>query len=234
MILRPHQIYLLRMTGRATLANGGGGGGSSSSSQATNTTTSLVNKVSSTDSRSVASEHAIALGGANDSVTQNSTTNNTDSSVKVDGSNRSTNFSSMSNSGNTYKDSGNSSFSSSSTTNVTTTDFGSVQASIDAMKTTARAAVGLSGDVAGSAIGALTHQSDNTMGLIDNLFQFAKTSSANSQGTAMQALGLADNATAMATMSDSNTAAMADKDKKHMEYMVAAGGALLAILILKK
>lgn len=216
MILRPQQIYLLRMSGRATLANGGG---SSSSSQATNTTTSLVNKVSSSDARSVASDHAIALGGANDTVTQNTWT--TDASTKVDASNKSMNY--ALDSGNTYKDSGNTTY----TSMTTTTDFGAVQSSIEAMKATAKGAIGLSGDVAGSAIGAMTHQSDNTLGLIGNLFEFAKSSSANSQGTAMQALGLANNATAAATSADS-------ADKKTMKYMLMAGGVLVAILILKK
>jgi hypothetical protein len=215
MIFRPQQIYLLRMTGRATLANGGGGGGHTESNQATNTTTSLKNEVSSVDSRSVASDHAIALGGNGNSVTQNTT--NTDSSTK--------NYTSMSDSGNSYANSGNTSYSSS--TSITTTDFGSVQASIDAMKATAKAAIGLSGDVAGDAIGALTHQSDNTLGLIGDLFQFAKSSSANSQGTAMEALGLANNATAQATKA-------ATDDKKHMNYALIGGGVLLALLILKK
>ncbi len=211
------------MTGRASLANLGGGGGSSSSSQATNTTESLVNTVTSTDSRSVASDHAIALGGANDSVTQNSTTNNTDNSVKVDNSNKSTNFTSMANSGNTATNSGNTTF----TSSTTVTDFGSVQKALDAMQATSKGAFGLSGDVAHDAIGALTHQSDNSMALIGDLFQFAKSSSANSQGTAMDALGIAGHATEAVQ-------SQAADNKKQMQYLMIGGGVLLAILILKK
>lgn len=217
MILRPQQIHLLRMTGRRHLANMGGGGGSTSSQQSTDTSTQLTNNVTSTDSRAVASNGAIALGGAGASamLTNNNTTSN-----KND-------FTSLDHSGNVNTDSGNSSTSFSSSTTNTVTDFGSVQAALNGMKATAHEAIGLSGDVAGDAIGALTHQSDNSMNLIGDLFNFASASSANSQSTAMHALGLADNTTADATKAASD-------DKKHLTYALLAGGVMVAILILKK
>jgi hypothetical protein len=216
-IYRPQEIYALRLTGRATLANGGG---KTSSSQATNTTSSLTNTVSSTDSRSVASDEAIALGGDGNTVVKN-----TNTSVNTSNTDNST-ASFMSNSGNSYADSGNVSYSSSNSY-TTTTDFGSVQASIDAMKATASAALGLGGDVSSDAISALSHQSDSTMALIADMFSMAKATGANSQGTAMQAIGLANNATAQATEAAGN-------DAKHMRYVMIGGGVLLAILILKK
>ncbi|MES2163354.1 MAG: hypothetical protein V4476_19545 [Pseudomonadota bacterium] len=254
MILRPHQIYLLRITGRATIANGGGGGGSSSSQQATDTTSNLTNNVSSNDTRSVASDAAIALGGANDSVTQNSSTSNTatnsgntsTSTAFASNSGNTTNTSTAfaSNSGNTSSvansgnktdtNSGNSSNTSNLTLTTTTTDFGSVQAALDAMKSTAGMAVGLSGSVAGNAISALSHQSDNSLGMVKDLFNFASASSANSQGTAMQALGLANNSTAAANLASSDVASQAAKDKKMLMYGLAAAGVVLAFVALKK
>jgi hypothetical protein len=225
MILRPQQIYLLRMSGRTTLANGGGGGGSSSSTQKTDTTSNLTNNVTSTDSRSVASDSAIALGGANDSVTQNSSTSNSYSNS----GNTSTSTAFASNSNNTNTNSGNTT----SSINYTTTDFGSVQSALDAMKTTAGLAVGLSGSVAGDAISALTHQSDNSLGMVKDLFNFAAASSANSQGTAMQALGLANNSTAAANLASSDVASQAAKDK-NADVRAGAAGVVLAFVALKK
>lgn len=234
MILRPHQIYLLRMTGRTTLANGGGGGGSSSSQQQTDTTSNLTNNVTSNDTRSVASDAAIALGGANDTVTQNSTTsntaNNSGNTSTAFTSNTSSSNAFTSNSGNTNTNSGNTT----SSINYTTTDFGSVQHALDSMKTTAGMAIGVSGSVAGDAIGALTHQSDNSMKLVGDLFNFAAASSANSQGTAMQALGLANNSTAAANLASSDVQSQAAKDKKMMMYALAAAGVALAFIALKK
>lgn len=217
MILRPQQIHLLRLGHPVTPANGGG---SSSSQQATNTSTKLTNNVSSTDSRSVASDHAIALGGAGDSVVQNSSTANTTSN-----SGNTTSSSGNANSGNT---------SFSSTTVNTVTDFGSVQAALDGMKTTASRAMGVSGDMAGTALAALSDQSANTMTLLGNIFQYAQASSANSQGTAMQALGMANNSSMAANLASSDEASHAYTSSKKLTQMMIAAGVLIAVLIFRK
>jgi hypothetical protein len=92
----------------------------------------------------------------------------------------------------------------------------------------------MSGDVAHDSLAVLSDQSANVMSLLGNVFDYAKTSSANSQGTAMQALGLASNSTAEASLSASDQAASADKSKKQMIEMAAGFGALVVIYFMFK
>ena len=252
MILSPQALRRYKQQG--TRHYMGGGGGSSSSQQSTDTSTQLTNNVTSTDSRSVASDHAIALGGTGDSVTQNTsnaasyadsgntTTNfksgsdntSTTNFASTDSHDASTAFASNVGNTNTNTNSGNTSTAFSSTTNNTVSDFGSVQAALNGMQTTASQAMGITGNIAGNAVTALSMQSANTMGLMGDMFKFASASGANSQGTAMQALGLANNATAQANLASSDSAANAAKDKKMMEYALVAGAVLLVFLTMKK
>ena len=214
---------LIRLGLNPTMANGGGHGGSSSSNQTTNTSTQLTNQVTSTDTRSVASDHAVALGGSGNSVLQNTTTLNSLTN------NSGGNSSSVENSGNTSSsiaDSGNTS-SSTSTVN-TTTDFGAVQASINGMKSTASQAMTDSATITAQAINGLNEQSQASGNLMSELFTANSTSSANSQGTAMQALGLANNQTAAATAAVSG----AEKSKNQLIYLGAI--TIVAIIYLLK
>ncbi|MFA9273409.1 MAG: hypothetical protein ACEQSE_00925 [Candidatus Aquirickettsiella gammari] len=245
MILRPQQIFLLRMGLNKTMANGGGGG-STSSQQATSTSTQLTNDTVNTDRRSVASDQAIALGGDGNMVfkTSNSSADNSVENSFTDNSqkNTSNSFSDASvrlnTNTNTFSDSSekntntvnsfeDNSIRTSTVTN-TTSDFGAISAGMAGMRSTAERAMSDSSAVTLLALNGLTEQSRMAGGVLDRLFTTVGASSANSQGTAMQTLGLANNAIAQAS------AAVTGADKKQEKMLFIIGGVVGLIFLLKK
>lgn len=236
MILRPAQIHLMRLGLPVIPANMGGGGGTTQSQQTTDTSSYLTNNVRTTDSRSVASNGAIALGGAGDTVLSTTSTANTTNNSLANSNNTSNgNTSVVSNSGNTstvtnkLNNSGNTT--NTTYTTVTSTDYGAVNSALANMQTTASQAIGVSGKVASDALGDLNLQSANTIGLLSGLFTNASTSSANSQGNAMQALGMANNTTAQAT---SAISASQSAETKTTQMAMLFGVIVVAALIFKK
>lgn len=249
MILRPQQIFLIRMGQNKTMANGGGGG-STSSQQATSTSTALTNDVTNTDRRSVASDQAIALGGDGNTVFKSSVSNadnsvansftdnsqkNTsnafsDASVRL--STNTNSFSDASENNTNSKNTNNNAFTDNSvrtsTVTNTTSDFGSISASLAGMRSTASQAMSDSSAVTMTALTGLNEQSRMTGSVLDRLFTTVGASSANSQGTAMQTLGLANNAIAKASE------AVTGADKKQEKMMYIIGGVVAVIFLLKK
>lgn len=108
MILRPAQIYLLRLGRPVVPANFGGDSDSDSS---TNTTNQTTNWATSIDKRSVASDAAVSLTGNGNAVDRSTSTANSGNTTTTsitemfDKSNRSTNFADSSNRSTNFADS---------------------------------------------------------------------------------------------------------------------------------
>lgn len=186
-ILRPQEIYLMRMTGRSTICNLGGSSKSDSSTRTDNTTN---NDVKSTDMRNVASDAAVAISGSNNNIDR-STSNLTSF---VDNSNRSslTSFvdTSIKDSSTKFTDNSDRSV----TTINTNTDYGSVNGSLSlAGKMTDKAfdtaALGISG-----AIDVLKLESSNNLKAVSLAFDSAKGQSALANQSSAAVMGFASEA----------------------------------------
>lgn len=184
-------------------------GGDSKSDSSTQTTTNTQNWVTSEDKRIVASDAAIGISGAGNTVnrTQNDTTNFTDNSAT---------------------DSGNSTSFSSSTT---VTDFGSVTAAIGGMGKMGEAVVGMSGNAIDGAIKSLDKTGVNQLAAMNAVFDFANKSSANSLTTANQVLGYAKD-----TIGQTSAAFADAKQGPEAKIMLAivGAGAVIAIAFAMK
>lgn len=206
MILRPEQIRLLGLGLPLIPANVGG---SSKSDSSTQTTTNTQNWVTSEDKRIVASDAAIGISGAGNTVnrTQNDTTNFTDNSATDSGN--STSFTSIS----------------------TTTDFGSVQAGITGIGNMGEAVVGMSGNAINGAIKSLNTTGENQLSAMNAVFDFATKQSVNSMTTANQVLGYAKE-----TIGKTNEAFADAKQGPEQKIMLAmiGAGAVIAIAFAMK
>lgn len=177
MILRPEQIKLLRLGMPATPANGGGSS-DSNSSQTSNTST--TNDISTADNRVVASDQAIALSGTGNSA------------VKV--SNTTTNFSDSSNKSTNFTDSSTKTTNTSTTNNISTTDYGSVAAALSGMGATASLAIDGANKSIGGAIDVLKLASSNSLDMLGTVLDFAAGSETNANNSYAKALGFAQQA----------------------------------------
>lgn len=176
-------------------------GGSSESDSHTDTTNNTTNNVSSADKRIVASDAAVAVSGNANTVNRNESTSFADSS------NRST------------------------TTNYTTTDFGSVVKAIDGIGQMGTQVTNLSRDAISGAIDSLNRTGNNQLDALHSVFDFAAKSSANSLTSANEALGFAKD-----TIAQSNAAFSEAKngpDKSIIMMLLGVVGVIGAAFVFK-
>jgi hypothetical protein len=226
MILRPDQLRLRRLTGRANPYNFGGDSESDSSTQTTNQTT---NNVQNNDKRNVASDSAVALSGDGNVVDRSSSsvtsfidsststtltqfTDNSDKSTKfTDSSDKSTKFTDNSQKNTTtstvFTDS-----SDRSVTNINT-DYGSINGSMTLAGSMTTKAFDVAGGALDGAIGVLKQSSADSLKSIAMAFDAASGASALSKANSAAVLGFANEAMkstadAMADAKDSGQSKM--------------------------
>jgi hypothetical protein len=215
MILRPDQLRLQRLTGRANPYNFGGDSDSDSSTQTTSNTT---NHVSNQDMRNVASDSAVALSGSNNSIDRSS------SSVTsfLDMSDRSqvTSFIDNSTKDSSTKFTDNSDRS----THTTVTDYGSVGGSLTLAGSMTTKAFDVAGLGINGAIETLKQQSSDSLKAIGMAFDSAKGQSATSAASSAAVLGFAGKAL------EATQSAMQDaKDGGQSKMVLAALGVIGAV-----
>lgn len=209
MIRNPRQIMLLRLG--ATLCNFGGDSDSDSS---TTTNTSTTNYVTSTDRRSVASDQAVSLTGDRNYVDR-STSNMTSF---FDASNRSTNFADSSNRSTNFSDS------SDHSTHITSTDYGSVGASLGLADHMSTQAYGVANNAVSGAIDTLKLQTSSGLDMVKSAFSLASGAAANSMQNSAQVLGFATKA-----LDESQQAFAQAKDGGQTKMVMYALGAVAVI-----
>lgn len=222
-ILRPAEIYLLRMGRPVVPANLGGDSKSDSSTDTSNYTT---NNVTNWDKRAVASDQAVSLTGDGNFLDRSATTNFYDTSNRssltsfVDSSNRSTSFFDASNKSTNFADSSNNSTnfmdksvsydsswstSDSSTnftdnsnrsTNHTTTDFGAINAAMAGMTQATTGAYNLSGNVVKTAQDIMLSSASSNQQLLNSAFSIASASNNGSLKNSADVLGFAQTSVA--------------------------------------
>jgi hypothetical protein len=230
MILRPDQLRLLRLTGRANPYNFGGDSESDSSTQTTNQTT---NNVQNNDKRNVASDSAVALSGdgnvvdrSSSSVTSfidSSSTTSTSLTSFIDNSNKSTNFSDTSDKSTKFTDNSQKNtttatstvFTDSSNRSVTNinTDYGSINGSMTLAGSMTSKAFDVAGGALDGTIGVLKQSSADSLKSIAMAFDAASGASALSKANSAAVLGFANEAMkstadAMADAKDSGQSKM--------------------------
>jgi hypothetical protein len=194
-ILRPAQIYRLRMGMTITPASWGG---DSSSDSSTSTLNDTKNYDTNTDRRAISGDSAVALSGDNNTVDRSTsnltqffdTSNRSSSTVTEfrDNSNRSTNFSDSSNRSTNFADNSNRSV------NTTVTDYGSVGGSLSLAGSMSTKAFEVADGGIKGAIDTLKLQSSAGAKMVEQAFDLARSSGANALGTSAQVIGLANSA----------------------------------------
>jgi hypothetical protein len=222
MILRPAQIYLLRMGRPSTPANFGG---DSESDSSTNTTNQTDNYSTFVDRRNVASDAAVSLSG-DGSVVDRSTTslttfsdssNRSSSSITefTDNSNRSTNFADNSN----------------RSVNTTVTDYGSVNKSLDGFGSMTSKALDVAAGGVNNSLDALKSLADMQQKTVLAAFDMSRSASANALTNSAAVMGFANQAlektaTAMETATDGG-------ESKMVTYAIAAAAVVGVAFALK-
>jgi hypothetical protein len=184
-IIRPAQIYMLRLGKPVTPCNWGG---DSSSDSSTSTVNDTKNFATNTDKRSVASDAAVSLTGDNNTVDRSTssvtqffdTSNRSSASLTsfMDTSNRSTNFTDNSN----------------RSVNTSVTDYGSVGGSLSLAGSMTSKAFDVADDGIKGAIDTLKLQTGAGSKMVEQAFDLARASGANALGTSAQVIGLANSA----------------------------------------
>jgi hypothetical protein len=160
--------------------------GDEDSSSTTATTNDTTNSATSIDKRSVASESAVSLTGDANSIDRSSTTSFFDTSNRssndltsfIDNSNRSTTFTDKSD----------------RSVHTTTTDYGSVNASLKLAGSMTDRAFGVAGSAIDGAIDVLKLQTVEGQKTIMGAFDMARASGANSMASSAAVLGFASKA----------------------------------------
>jgi hypothetical protein len=229
MILRPAQIYRMRLGMTITPAHFGGDSSSDSSTQTTN---DVKNYATSIDKRAVASDSAVSLTGDGNSIDRSSSTSFFDNSVTatntltsfIDNSKKdsSTNYTNLASEANT--NSKNTTFTDTSnhsvTTNNTTSDYGSVNGALTLAGSMTTKAFGLAGDAYGGAVDALKQTSKDSQSSIMAAFGAAATAQASSAAV----LGFASDA-----IKQTGAAFAESKDGGQSKMMVAAIAAVAVV-----
>lgn len=177
-ILRPQEVLLLRLGQPVGMCNGGDSDSQANTSTANNTQNTAYN----TDKRSVASEEAVSVTGEGNFIDRSTATAN--STSFSDSSNRSTNFADSS-----KRDSENV-----TTTNITTTDFGSVGKSLEGMGAIASRVVGLADTSVMGALESVNKTGANNLAFALKAFDVSSAQSANALTTSREVMGFADKA----------------------------------------
>jgi hypothetical protein len=236
MILRPAQIYQMRLGRPTTPANFGGDSDSDSSVSTTNNT---QNNAYSLDRRAVAQDSAVSLTGDGNSVDRSSTSNTffNDQSNRsqfsltsfVDSSNRST--TDNSNRSTTFTDNSNrstnnsTSFSDSSdrSTHLTMTDYGSVGASLGTMGAMTTKAFEVSDNALTGTIGLLKQHSTDQNKSVQAAFEMARGAGNAAASNSAAVLGFASE-----TIKKTNDAFAEAKDGGQRKMVM---GALIAVAV---
>jgi hypothetical protein len=222
MILRPAQVYQLRLGRPVTPANFGGDSDSDSS---TNTTNQTTNHATSIDKRNVASDAAVALSGDGNTVdrsTSNVTTftdtsNRSSTSITemMDKSNRSTNFTDNSD----------------HSVSTTITDYGSVNKSLDGLGAMTSKALDVAAGGVNNSLDALKALADMQQKTVLAAFDMSKAASAGALSNSAAVMGFANSAI------EKTNAALEDAadggQSKMVTYAIAAVAAVGIAFALK-
>jgi hypothetical protein len=164
-------------------------GGDDSSSKTTSTS-NATNTAYETDRRAVASDQAVSLTGDNNTIDRSTSS----LTQFFDTSNRSTNFSSVADSGNTVNSNNTTTFTDNSDRSVrtTVTDYGSVNAGAALANAMGTKAIDLAGGGLAGVFDMLKAQTETNQKQAAMAFDLAKSSAANAMQNSAQAIGFAD------------------------------------------